>query len=343
MHLELEVDEWLEARDKFDLLIDARSPHEYAYSHIKGSRNFYALNDEEHKITGTLYKSNKSQAKLSGAAYVCNNIASHLPKIAELARVGALVGTYCARGGMRSASISNVLDLIGYRVLRLKGGYKAYRTYAQEYLQKPLKCGLITLFGGTGSYKTKLIEALNPAINLEKMANHLGSVFGDINGVQPSQKAFEDELFESLRVLENDVVFIEGESRRIGSLTLPASLYAAMGSGVGVHIVASLERRVECTMMDYKGVTPEFFHICMAKISPFISKEARDDAIKFFSLGELEKVCEILLVKYYDKVYKAPRKVDFIINADDFNSAKNELLALRDEILSKHKDKKTPY
>lgn len=334
MHTELEINEWLKARDKFDLIIDARSPHEYAHSNIKNSKNFYALNDQEHKITGTLYKKNKSKAKIKGASYVCANIASHLPQIEKEARVGALVGTYCARGGMRSASISNVLDLIGYRVMRLKGGYKAYRKHVQEYLSKPIKCGLITLFGGTGSYKTKLIQALKPSINLEKMANHLGSVFGEINGAQPSQKAFEDELFESLVALENDVAFIEGESRRIGSLTLPACIYEAMGNAIGVHIVASIERRVECTMMDYKDIRPEFFYECMKKISPFISRDARDDAIKFFNNGELEKVCEILLVKYYDKVYKTPRKVDYTINADDFNKAKNELLALRDELLN---------
>lgn len=327
------INEWLKARDKFDLLIDARSPREYEYSHIFGAHNFYALNDAEHEQTGTLYKSSRAKAKVLGASYVCKNMSQHLFEIQKLAKVGSLVGIYCARGGMRSASIAKVLEMTGYRVLRLQDGYKAYRAYAQNYLASPVKTKFITLFGNTGSYKTKLIAALNPAINLEQMANHLGSVFGAIAGKQPSQKCFEDSLFEKFRGLENEVCFIEGESRRIGSLTLPASVYEAMGNGIGVHIVASMQARVACTMADYKEVSPEFFYSCMAKISPFISGEAKNDAIRFFEAGENDKVCEILLSKYYDKVYKKPRKVDFTVCADDFNAALDELKNIRESVI----------
>ncbi len=35
------------------------------------------------------------------------------------------------------------------------------------------------------------------------MANHLGSSFGDILGKQPTQKAFEAELFHNIQNLEN--------------------------------------------------------------------------------------------------------------------------------------------
>lgn len=329
MNTDLEISSWLKLRDECELIIDARSPREYAYSHIKGAVNFYALDDTQHEQIGTLYKQNRAKAKVLGASYVCLNLSKHLPQIQELARVGARVGVYCARGGMRSNAIAQVLAMIGYRVLRLSGGYKAYRSFVQSYLNSPLKTRFITLFGNTGSRKTKLIKALSPSINLEAMAGHLGSVFGAICGVQPSQKAFEDALFERLRQLEGELCFIEGESRRIGSLTLPASLYEAMGQGVGVHIVASMHTRVACTMADYAKVDASFFNSCMTKIAPFIAKEAKEAAQEHFRANRLEKVCEILLEKYYDKVYKKPRKIDFVVNADDFETALSELENIR--------------
>lgn len=324
----LEVEPWLKARDEMALIIDARSPHEYAYSHIKNSLNFYALNDSEHQEIGTIYKQNRALAKTKGASYVCANLARHIPAIADKAKIGSLIGIYCARGGMRSASIAAVLAMMGYRVLRLNGGYKAYRTKVLSYLGSAPKCRFITLFGGTGCYKTKLINELSPSLNLEKIANHLGSVFGSIAGAQPSQKAFEDELFERLSELEGELVFVEGESRRIGSLTLPATLYSAMAEGFGVHISANLQRRIECTLSDYKDISDEFFYSCMKKISPFISAKAKEDAIINYEKKNLNAVCEILLKQYYDKVYKAPKKIDLSLDASDFQSAKDALIAL---------------
>lgn len=330
---ELEISQWL--KQDYELIIDARSPAEFGYSHIKDAQNFYALSDDEHKEIGTIYKQNKAHAKVLGARYVCKNLDAHLEKIYDKHRVGSLVGVYCARGGMRSYSIASVLGMIGYRVVRLVGGYKEYRNHALNTINKVNQIKFITLFGNTGSFKTKLIESLDESVNLEKLANHLGSVFGSINGVQPSQKAFEDGIFESLLRLKNRVCFIEGESSRIGNLTLPKPLYLAMRDGISVEISASLERRIECIMADYSGVSGEFFHDCMKKITPFILKEARIEAIKAFENGEISRVCEILLTKYYDNVYKKPARVDFSICADDFLKARAELMAIYDDLVRK--------
>lgn len=330
---ELNVNEWLGL--DFELLIDARSPAEFNHSHIKNAQNFYALSDDEHKEIGTIYKQNKAHAKVLGAKYVCKNLDTHLEKIYDKHRVGSLVGIYCARGGMRSHSIASVLGMIGYRVVRLVGGYKAYRNHVLEAINRANEIKFITLFGNTGSFKTKLINSLDESVNLEKLANHLGSVFGSISGIQPSQKAFEDGIFESLLRLKNGVCFIEGESARIGNLTLPKPLYLAMRDGVSVEIRASLERRIECIMADYESISDEFFYSCMKKITPFIAKDARLQAIKAFENGDLAMVCEILLTKYYDNVYKKPARVDFSICADDFLQARAELLAIYDDLVRK--------
>ncbi|QCD45130.1 tRNA 2-selenouridine(34) synthase MnmH [Campylobacter mucosalis] len=334
---DLDIKNWLEQRENFDLIIDARSPHEFLYSHIKNSKNFYALNDTQHQQTGTLYKQSRADAKILGAKFACENIAKHLEEIQKIAKVGSLVGIYCARGGMRSASIAQVLSMIGYRILRLSGGYKAYRTHVQNELEKPVKLKFITLFGNTGSYKTKLINELSPSLNLEKIANHLGSVFGAINGTQPSQKAFEDELFEQISDItkHHNLCFIEGESRRIGMLTLPKSIYEAMRSGVNIEIKASLSKRVECTMSDYKMVDDDFFYDCIRKISPFISAEVKADVCDAYEKSDTSKVCELLLTKYYDKVYKKQERIDYVVCSDDIENAKDKLI----EIFKKHDTK----
>ena len=329
---ELGVKAWLQQRDKFEILIDARSPGEFCYSHIKNARNLYALNDEQYKQTGTIYKQNRQLAKVTGAKYVCSNLQNVIDEVYSACKVGSLVGIYCAKGGMRSLSLGSVLSMIGYRVVRLEGGYKSFRAHVLNELATPLQMKFITLFGNTGSYKTKLIRALEPSIDLEAMANHLGSVFGAINGAQPSQKHFEDELFDQLSGLKNEVCFIEGESRKIGSLNLPASLYGAMRCGVCVEVKASLNKRIECIMSDYKGVSSEFFYECMDKISPFISREAKSEAISTYELGDMAKVSEILLVKYYDKVYKKNQKIDITINSDDFDEALARLRQIRESI-----------
>ena len=327
--IELGAKEWLDKRSEFEVIIDARSPKEFAYSHILGARNFYALDDAQHEQIGTIYKTDRARAKALGASYICGNLQNVINKVYGLAKVGSLIGIYCARGGMRSQALATVLGMIGYRVLRLEGGYKAFRVHVLSAFAAPVQTKFITLFGNTGCYKSKLIRALSPALDLEKAANHLGSVFGAIAGAQPSQKAFEDELFFELERLRGETAFAEGESRRIGALTLPASLHEALRAGVCVEVTASINRRVECTMSDYKRVDSAFFYECMRKISPFISREVSEDAVRAFELGDTAKVAEILLVKYYDKVYKKPVRIDVSVSSDDFEAAIARLNEIR--------------
>ena len=82
-------------------------------------------------------------------------------------------------------------------------------------------------------------------------------------------------------------------------------------------------------MSDYERVDSAFFYECMRKISPFISCEASEDAVRAFELGDTAKVAEILLVKYYDKVYKKPARIDVSVSSDDFEAAIARLNEIR--------------
>ena len=325
---ELDYEEFL--KQKFDALIDARSPLEFSHSHLKNALNFYALNNEEHQEVGTLYKKNQAQSKAKGAQYICANMARHIPLFTSEFRIGAKVGIYCARGGLRSKSIAVILSELGYRVTRLKGGFKAYRAYLNEFFAKPPNCKLLVLCGNTGCGKTELLELLKPSINLEKMANHLGSSFGDILGEQPSQKTFDEALFHSM---QTKLAFIESESRKIGTVTLPLKLYEALQNGFKIHCFASKEKRIERIEKLYKSkMNEENFYRSLTKISPYISLNLRLDLEEAFKKEQWQRLISMLL-DYYDKTYKRSLQIDYELLTDDILRAKEELMALYEEKL----------
>lgn len=60
------------------MVIDVRSPSEYAEDHAPGAVNLPVLSDAERVEVGTMYKHDSFRAKKVGAAYVARNIARHL-------------------------------------------------------------------------------------------------------------------------------------------------------------------------------------------------------------------------------------------------------------------------
>ncbi len=287
-------------KENFSLLIDVRSPREFLHSHLIGALNFYALNDEEYQEIGMIYKKNQALAKARGASYICQNTAKHILEITQNFRIGEKVGIYCSRGGLRSKSIAVILSELGFRVVRLKGGFKAYRTFVTHYFENEINFDFFTLCGNTGCGKTELLEQLPQAINLEKIANHLGSSFGDILGKQPTQKAFEAELFHNMQNLEN-FAFIESESRKIGDIILPLKFYEKMQKAFKIYCFCSLENRVKRIQKIYQEkMTPLKFQQCVQKISPYISLNLRQDLLQ----GYREKNGKSLLLCFWSIMIK---------------------------------------
>ncbi|CAM4057378.1 tRNA 2-selenouridine(34) synthase MnmH [Campylobacter armoricus] len=311
----------------FDLLIDARSPREYNFAHIKNAKNYYALNNEEFEEIGALYKKSKGLAKAKGASYICKNMSYHINELFQNYKIGSLVGIYCARGGKRSKAIALILAELGYRIVRLEGGYKAYRSYVSAFFQKKLNIEFLCLCGNTASGKSDLLNLLDNALNLEKLANHQGSSFGKIYGEQPSQKAFEDELFYFLKYYPYKTCFIEAESRQIGNLTLPLNLYQAMQNAKKIWCECDINFRIQRVLKNYTPMKKEIFLECVEKISPYISKEFKEKLCKNFENNNL-KICIKMLFEYYDRVYKKPTKIDYFINSSNLDEAKKHLMSL---------------
>lgn len=287
------------------LIIDVRSPREYAESHIVGAQNFPVLSNEEHQQIGTLYRTDSFKAKVLGASFVSQNIAKHLLTLETMVSPKKPFGIHCARGGMRSRAFFMVLEAIGYQVVLLEGGYKAYRNEVLKYLDSFPHHRFVTLVGQTGSGKSEIIQGFRDSLDIEGIAKHLGSSFGAICGEQPSVKSFQNLLFTRLRDLENaPFVLVEGESKKLGNLILPTPLYQAYQEAPKILIVAPLEQRVQRIVAQYGKISLSFFENSMQKIAPFMKKEFWQEAKEAFYNRDLARVAEILLVEYYDKVYK---------------------------------------
>jgi len=325
MLTELNIDDFY--NDNYDLIIDARSPKEYEESHLPTSVNLFALSDEEHHKIGEMYvRQSKQDAKVLGASYICQNVAQHLKTINNKLKIGSKIGIYCARGGLRSTSIATILSFTDYRVYKIEKGYKEYRQYILKYIENFKHKNFIALGGNTGCGKSELIQKLSPSIDLEGLANHFGSTFGLMNGKQPNQKLFQNNLVHELQNIDiNSQIFIEAESKKIGSIVQPDLLYRRIQSGTRVEITAPLEQRVERILKDYINIDDEYFYKSMKTITPYIKKASKIDVIEHYKKGDLAVVAEILLVDYYDTVYRKPHKVDFTVDNSNEQEALLEL------------------
>ncbi len=301
----LDIKNFLNDIDDNSILIDARSPAEFEESHIKGAINLYVLNNEQRKRVGTLYKKSPFDAKMLGAALISENVAKYLQNELKDTTPKTKIFIYCSRGGQRSGSFGIILANIGFRVYKLKGGYKAYRHEVLDYLDSFDFDNFFVLDGLTGCGKSELIKEFQNSIDLEQLANHFGSSFGDINGKQPSQKQFQNSLYDELKRTEHfSAVLIEGESKKIGKLHIPSHFYDKMLKAPRIRIDSSMEDRVKRIVKDYQNINEDFFEKAINRIKPYIEKRYIYDIKKAFYRKDLQKCAYLLLENYYDKVYR---------------------------------------
>ena len=184
--------------DKFDTIIDVRSPAEFADDHIPGAINLPVLDDQQRSEIGVIYTQvNPFTAKKAGAALVAQNIAAHLQtSLQDKARDWRPL-VYCWRGGHRSAAMAQIFSNIGWHSSVIEGGYKSYRRRVLDCLDHmPKQLSLIIVSGQTGTAKTHILRAAflkgAPIIDLEKLASHRGSLLGgEPDQPQPSQRYFD--------------------------------------------------------------------------------------------------------------------------------------------------------
>lgn len=249
-------------RHQFDAIIDARSPAEFDEDHIPGAINCPVLDNEERAIVGTIYvQQGAFEARRVGGAMVAANLARHLrERFADMPRDWRPL-VYCWRGGMRSGSMVQWLRLVGWDAQQLAGGYKAFRRHVITQIETLVpQLRLTVLVGATGSAKTRVLQAMAAqgaqVLDLEHYARHKGSLLGALPGqAQPSQKNFETQIATALEGLNlAHPVYIEGESARIGRLSVPVALVEQLRRGHCLEIEATAQERLAYLLRDYAYV-----------------------------------------------------------------------------------------
>jgi tRNA 2-selenouridine synthase len=299
---------------QFDAVLDARSPAEFAEDHVPGALSCPVLDDAERARIGTLYKQvSRFDAQRIGAALVARNIARHLETVlaAEPRAWRPLV--YCWRGGKRSAALAHVLREVGWDAHVLEGGYKAYRRHVVEQLAElPGRLRFRVVHGVTGCGKSRLLRALAragaPVLDLEALAAHRGSVLGNLpERRQPSQKMFESRLLAALTRLDRArPVYVEGESRRIGQLQVPAALIETMRASECVLLEAPLATRVALLMDEYRHffADPDALATRLDCLAALHGRERIAAWKRLAARGDWSAFVARLLEEHYDPAYR---------------------------------------
>ncbi|MDA9863936.1 tRNA 2-selenouridine(34) synthase MnmH [Flavobacteriales bacterium] len=306
------VQEFLEGSRKTGvLLLDARSPGEFAEAHIPGALSFPLFDDAERAAVGTLYKQEgREMAVERGLEFIG-------PRMADMVRQAKAlfaeqpsrrpIHMYCWRGGMRSGSLSWLLRTAGLPVVLLEGGYKAYKQTLPEFMG--LDWPLVRVGGYTGSAKTAVLHALAEAgeqvVDLEGLARHFGSAFGNLRRhAQPTSEHFRNLLAEALTGLDSSRrIWVENESRRIGNVHVPEPFYKRMIACPALEMLRSMEDRVSHLVGMYGGFETDLLRDAFEAIGTELGGPETREALTALDGNDLATAARIAL-EYYDRAYE---------------------------------------
>ena len=352
----IHIEQFLELSEHHQV-IDVRSPAEYNHAHMPGAYNLPLFSDEERKIVGTTYKQQSREhaikvgleffgPKMRGMVDKVEELISNrqlaigkssqfsiapagrsepLP-IADCPRGSAGLLIYCWRGGMRSAGVAWLLDLYGFKVYTLIGGYKKFRNYVLHTFRQPFELNIIG--GFTGSGKTEILKELKKAgqavIDLEHIARHKGSAFGNIGlAPQPTQEMFENLLALELKkaispafdiqsgfetsthsslITDHSSLWLEDESQRIGQVNIPTDLWNRMRISPVYFLDIPFEERLNYLIQEYGKLDIQRMIEAIERIRQRLGGLETKNAIQFLMENNISG-CFNILLKYYDKCY----------------------------------------
>ena len=299
-------------------IIDVRSPSEYYKGHMPNSINIPLFDNEERSIVGTIYKNyGREKAVIQGLEYIAMKIENLVNKLFEAITVYKLKNNnskseestlkiYCARGGMRSQSISWLLEKYNQRNITLKDGYKTYRKWTLDSFIQEWE--IVIMGGKTGTGKTKLLKLLGEnnyqIIDLEGLACHRGSTFGGLGmKEQPSNEQFENMIAEELNSFKkNKKIFVEAESANIGKCKIPHEFFSQMKTAERIEIKKSESNRLEELINTYSIFKEKDLIEAIIRIKKRLGPQRTKIAIESIKNKDWESVCKSVL-EYYDKCY----------------------------------------
>ena len=300
------------------LLLDVRSPAEYTHAHIPGSFSMPLFSNDERVVVGTTYKQQSRENAIKiGLTYFGPKMLAIVEEVEKLIAADSFLKTikdhhkvpiivHCWRGGMRSAAIAWLLDLYGFNVHTIIGGYKAYRNLVINQFEQNYNFKVIG--GYTGSGKTDVLKMLSKqgetVIDLEEIAKHKGSAFGAVAGVmQPSPEMFENLLAEELMKHKDKTIWVEDESQRIGDINMPIKLYIKKQQSPVYFLDIPFEERLDYIVKGYGNITKDKLVNSIIRIKKRLGGLETKTAINCL-LEDDVKGCFAILLKYYDKHYQ---------------------------------------
>jgi tRNA 2-selenouridine synthase len=310
---------------------DVRSPSEYNAGHIPGAFNIPIFSDRERESVGIRYKKEgRIRAIKEGLDLAAPQMSKKLEQALEKAENNQLL-VHCWRGGMRSEAMAWLFSLAGINIHTLDGGYKSYRHFILGKLSEKRK--MIVLGGLTGSSKTHILAHLKSlgqqVIDMEGLANHKGSAFGSLGQpAQPTTEHFANLLYDEWKKSDCETpLWIEDESRNIGSVFMPDPLYGNMQKAPAIIIMMDVKTRLPRLVEEYSKFPPELLKGAISKICKRLGGDNTRDAIVAVEAGDFARAIEITLL-YYDKAYlfglnkKNPEKIIYL-KTDTDNIAEN--------------------
>ncbi len=326
-------------------LIDVRSPGEHYKGNMPNSINIPLFDNEERSIVGTVYKNDgREKAVIQGLDFLADKIENMVNKLFDTLNVykSKKVGSqieeptlkiYCARGGMRSQSISWLLEKYNQRNVTLRDGYKSYRKWALDSFNQEWRINLIG--GKTGTGKTKLLKLLDKnnyqIIDLEGLACHRGSTFGGIGmKEQPSNEQFENNIAEKLKGFKkSNKIFVEAESANIGRCKIPHEFFSQMKSAERIEIKKSESNRLDELIKTYSIYEEKDLIEAVLRIKKRLGPQRTKIAIESIKNEDWRSVCKSVL-EYYDKCYEYEKtgknNIKILDMTDIFDDQKTLLL-----------------
>ncbi len=302
------IKDFLELATTYPVL-DVRSPGEFDHAHIPGAHSFPLFDDEERRIVGTKYKQQSRETAIKqGLEFFGPKMRPMIDQAEAILQhhgQGQKLLVHCWRGGMRSAGVAWLLDLYGFEVYTLAGGYKAYRNFVLQQFEKAYQ--LKILGGYTGSGKTDLLRQLeregNAVIDLEGLAQHKGSAFGNLaQAAQPSQEMFENLLASALIKNADKPTWIEDESQRIGNINLPNNFFRQKQASPLCFLDIPFEKRLDYLTTEYGSFDREKLVNAIIRIKKRLGGLETKTAVNYLHEDDTRN-CFAILLKYYDKGY----------------------------------------
>ena len=298
--------------DRYAVIIDARSPHEYLEDHVPGAVNLPVVDDAEFAEVGIQHKTDPHAAYLIGAQHSFRNLATHTAALISRFKPEDRFLVYCFRGGKRSALWAANLRLIGFAVDVVPGGWKRYRAWVRESLATlPQRFDYRVVCGPTNCGKTRLLQELAEqgaqVLDLEGLARHRGSLLGDLPGEpQPTQKTFDSLVLDTLRRFDPArPVWVEAESKKVGRLLVPEELTAAMRRAPTLHLSVPIAERVRLSLEDYAhfAADPKDMVARLAPLKPLVGGEELARWQSLAEQGRTGELFERVMTQHYDPCY----------------------------------------